>query len=110
MKSPAYTYAAAGAFDVKLTVTDDMGARQCTSPTARSRLRSPGNTNPTANFTFSCTGLDCTFTDGSSDADAGDAVASWAWNFGEPASGTNTSTLQNPSHSYTAQQPRRRNR
>ncbi len=49
--------------------------------------------------------MDCIFTDGSSDPDAGDAIASWAWNFGEPASGTNTSTLQNPSHSFTASSP-----
>ncbi|MFH1701609.1 MAG: PKD domain-containing protein [Candidatus Zixiibacteriota bacterium] len=26
----------------------------------------------------------------------------WEWNFGDPASGDNTSLLQNPSHSYTA--------
>ncbi|MFN8316498.1 MAG: gliding motility-associated C-terminal domain-containing protein [Chitinophagales bacterium] len=30
-------------------------------------------------------------------------VAGWAWNFGEPSSGAaNTSTLQNPSHTYTS--------
>ncbi len=35
------------------------------------------------------------FTDSSNNA------ASWKWDFGEPSSATNTSTLQNPSHTYT---------
>lgn len=29
-------------------------------------------------------------------------VVSWSWNFGEPSSSSNTSTLQNPVHSYSA--------
>lgn len=33
----------------------------------------------------------------------GQAITSWAWNFGDPGSGaTNTSTLQNPTHPYSA--------
>ena len=56
----------------------------------------PVNVAPTANFNFSCTDLDCDFTDLSSDTD-GD-VASVAWAFGDDA----TSTSRNPSHSYAA--------
>lgn len=55
-----------------------------------------GNIAPTANFTSSCTGLSCTFTDASTDSDG--TIASWSWNFGDGG----TSTVQNPSHSYAA--------
>jgi PKD repeat protein len=54
----------------------------------------PGNASPAAAFTSSCTDLDCTFTDQSSDPDG--SVVSWDWDFGDG----NTSTSQNPSHSY----------
>jgi PKD repeat protein len=56
------------------------------------------NTNPVASFTSSCTDLACTFTDLSSDPDAGDGVASWSWAFGDNAS----SASQNTAHTYGA--------
>ena len=57
---------------------------------------SSGNTPPTAGFSYVCTGLACTFTDGSTDP--GGSIASRSWNFGD----TGTSTLPNPSHTYAA--------
>ena len=54
----------------------------------------PANNPPTASFTYSCTGLSCTFTDTSTDADG--TIASWSWGFGDGA----TSTLQNPAHTF----------
>ncbi|KAA9340326.1 PKD domain-containing protein [Adhaeribacter soli] len=61
----------------------------------------PNTTPPVANFTATplttCNGL-VTFTDGSTNI-----PTSWSWNFGDPASGVaNTSTLQNPTHSFSA--------
>lgn len=56
----------------------------------------PVNLPPTAAFTFSATGLDVQFTDGSSDADG--SIVSWLWSFGD---GT-TSTQQNPNHTFSA--------
>ncbi len=57
----------------------------------------PGqNVAPTAEFTSSCTGLSCTFTDRSTDSDG--TVASWSWNFG----GGGTSTQPNPVHAFPA--------
>ncbi len=56
---------------------------------------------PTANFTFSPTGVPIMgtpihFTDSSTGS-----PTSWTWNFGDPASGTsNVSTLQNPTHVF----------
>jgi subtilisin family serine protease len=55
-----------------------------------------GNTPPTVNFGFSCSGLACSFTDQSSDSDG--TIASRSWNFGDGA----TSTATNPSHTYGA--------
>jgi len=53
-----------------------------------------GNQPPAASFTYSCTALDCNFTDTSTDSDG--TIVSWAWDFGDTA----TSAAQNPSHSY----------
>ncbi len=60
-------------------------------------------TAPTASFTFSPSGVPVMgtpvqFTDASTGS-----PTSWAWNFGDPASGTsNVSALQNPSHVFQA--------
>jgi len=51
---------------------------------------------PMADFTSSCTDLDCNFTDQSSDSDG--TIASWSWNFGDGG----MSSTQNPGHTYAA--------
>jgi PKD repeat protein len=56
----------------------------------------PANTPPTASFTYSCTGLSCTFTDTSVDPDG--TIAGWSWTFGDGA----TSTVKNPTRTYAA--------
>ena len=55
-----------------------------------------GNAPPTANFTFSCSGLTCSFTDTSTDGDG--TIASRSWSFGDGG----TSTATNPAHTYAA--------
>ncbi len=55
-----------------------------------------GNNAPTANFTFSTSGLTANFTDTSTDSDG--TIASRSWNFGD----SSTSTATNPSHTYAA--------
>jgi subtilisin family serine protease len=54
------------------------------------------NQPPTANFTFTCTGLTCSFTSTSTDSDG--SIAGSSWNFGDNTSGTGT----NPGHTYAA--------
>lgn len=54
----------------------------------------PGNQPPNAAFTWSCTDLSCTFTDGSGDPDG--SIVSRAWDFGDGG----TSGATNPSHTY----------
>jgi PKD repeat protein len=56
------------------------------------------NDPPAAAFTPSCTGLACTFTDGSTDPDGNDDITGWSWDFGDDA----TSTEQSPAHTYAA--------
>jgi serine protease len=51
---------------------------------------------PTANFTFTTSGLTANFTDTSTDSDG--TIASRAWNFGD----STTSTATNPSKTYAA--------
>ncbi len=55
-----------------------------------------GGTTPTANFSFTTSGLTATFTDSSSDT--GGTITGHSWNFGD---GT-TSTTTSPSHTYSA--------
>jgi PKD repeat protein len=54
------------------------------------------NQAPNADFASSCDGLDCSFTDQSTDSDG--VIDSWSWAFGDGA----TATSRNPSHSYPA--------
>jgi PKD repeat protein len=57
----------------------------------------PGpNSDPVADFTSSCSGLTCSFTDRSSDPDG--SVVLWSWSFGDGA----TSAARNPSRTYGA--------
>jgi PKD repeat protein len=55
-----------------------------------------GNTPPVASFSNTCTDLQCSFTDTSTDP--GGSVVGWSWTFGD----TTGSTAQNPSHNYAS--------
>lgn len=48
---------------------------------------SPSNQPPTAAFTYSCTGLSCSF-NGSGSSDADGSIVSYAWSFGDGATGS----------------------
>ena len=55
-----------------------------------------GNVPPSANFSFTTSGLTANFTDTSTDSDG--SIASRSWNFGDGG----TSIATNPSHTYAA--------
>lgn len=59
-------------------------------------LSGTGNVAPTANFSFTSSGLTASFSDSSSDSDG--SIASRSWNFGDGTSSTATS----PSKTYSA--------
>ena len=93
-RNPSHTYAAGGEYTVTLTVTDNLGAQG--SASKRVTAGTPANLPPTATFASSCAGLECGFTDGSSDSDG--SLTDWQWDFGDGSSAGEP----NPSHVYAS--------
>jgi PKD repeat protein len=95
-RNPSHTYAAAGSYGVTLIATDNSGTTGSITQTVTVAAPLPTNAPPIANFTSSCTGLTCSFTDGSTDSDG--SVTAWSWTFGDAGS----STARNPSYTYAS--------
>jgi PKD repeat protein len=95
-----YTFTTAGSPNVTLTVTDEEGLTNSKTSPVTVAPATPTNTAPTAGFTFSCTGVNCTFTNTSTDVAPG-TIASYLWDFGD----LTTSTEESPVHAYTATAP-----
>ena len=99
-KTPAaHTYAAAGSYTVKLTVTDDKGATDSTTKSVTvTAPAGPANQAPTASFTATPNDLAVTV-DASASTDADGTIASYAWEFGDGG----TATGKTPAaHTYAA--------
>lgn len=94
-----HTYANGGTYNVRLTITT---TDNCTAEKIIAIQISP---SPIANFMHSttlCALMPIDFTD-LSQSNGGSAITEWLWNFGDPTSGSaNTSTVKNPSHSFTS--------
>jgi len=80
-----------GSFAMQSTWSNDTNRCDISHP-----IVSGSGGTPTANFTYSASGLTVAFTDTSTDA--GGTIGSHAWTFGDGG----TSTAANPSHTYTA--------
>jgi PKD repeat protein len=91
-KNPTFTFPAAGEVSVTLTVADDGGAEDAAVKSVT--LTVPVAGSPTADFSVSCSSLDCTFHDLSTDADG--TVVAWAWEFSDGGA----STDQHPVHHF----------
>ena len=100
LQNPTHIYATAGSYIVTLTVRNDKG---CVSAPVASFPINIDN-RPQAGFIIPEVCLNDTyaqFIDTSKLSNS--AINRWEWDFGDPGSGPlNTSTLQNPTHSYTA--------
>ncbi|MCW2797923.1 PKD domain-containing protein, partial [Nocardioides sp.] len=81
---PQKDYLATGTYDVTLSVTDDGGLT--TSVTHQVSVVKP-NVPPNAAFTTTCTFLACDF-DATTSTDSDGTVDSYAWDFGDGATGT----------------------
>ncbi|MCF7553846.1 LamG domain-containing protein [Pseudonocardia sp. WMMC193] len=88
----SHTYAAAGAYTVTLTVTDDKGA---TGTVSTSVTVAAPNQPPVSAFTYQATNLSVAF-DGSTSSDAEGPIASYAWDFGD----TGVGATATPTHVY----------
>ena len=86
-----HTYAAAGSYDVTLKVTDDKGA----TATKTSTVTVAAPQDPVAAFTSTVTGLGVAL-DASGSSDPDGTIASYAWTFGDGATGTGV----NAAHTY----------
>jgi PKD repeat protein len=94
-KSPAYTYAQGGTYNVTLVVIDNEGAMDTKTTTA-----TIDDTEPTADFAGTPTsGLKPLTVDFSDSSSSYDGIAAWDWDFGDG----DTSTEQNPTHVYTTE-------
>lgn len=80
-KTTTHTYAGGGTYTVTLTVNDAGGTSQSTQSVVVNAPPPP--VAATASFTYTCSGIKCTF-DGSSSKNA----VSYAWSFGDGTSGT----------------------
>ncbi|TDU87109.1 PKD repeat protein [Kribbella voronezhensis] len=92
--NPSHHYAAAGTYSVGLTVTDNRGG---TNTKTVSKVVTHVNTLPVATFGETCNSLTCAF-DGSASSDADGPISSYAWNFGDGATGSGATA----SHTYAA--------
>jgi PKD repeat protein len=91
-----HVFPALGPYTVGLRVINNLG---CVDSAYHSVTLTP---SPVANFSFAvpCAGDTLKFTNSSS-VNNGPAIVSYDWNFGDPASGNNTSTMVNPGHVFS---------
>ncbi len=91
-QTATHSYAAAGTYDVTLTVTDALGA---TGTTATSVTVEPANEGPSAAFTSQVQDLTVN-ADATGSTDPDGTIESYTWNFGDGTTATGATT----SHTY----------
>jgi gliding motility-associated-like protein len=100
LQNPSHVFTQPGTYNISLTVTTSNGCINSNTVTALTVYP-----KPRAGFIIPEVCLSDTyaqFTD-TSRVESPSIIQNWAWNFGDPGSGANnTSILQNPPHSYTA--------
>ncbi len=97
-RRPNHTYAAAGTYQVTMTVTDNQGG---TTTLTQPVTVTAANQAPVASFTSTTTGLTAAF-NGSASADPDGTIASYSWDFGDSSPAGVGAT---PSHTYATAGP-----
>ncbi|QCB94432.1 PKD domain-containing protein [Cellulomonas shaoxiangyii] len=92
-QAPAHTYAAAGTYTVRLTVTDDLGA----TATTEQAVTVTANVAPVAAFTPTVTQLQVAV-DASASSDPDGSVVGHTWDFGDGTQGSGATAR----HTYAA--------
>jgi len=94
-----FYYTADGAYNVVLTVTDNLGATGQVSHklAVTMPVTGPVNQPPNANFTYTANGLTLNF-DATSSSDPEGGTLSYAWNYGDNITGSGA----RPNHTYAA--------
>jgi PKD repeat protein len=96
--SRSHTYGSSGTYQVTLTVTDDQSESDSRTKSVQvTSVPLPSNQEPTADFSFSCDDLTCSF-NGSSSNDPDGTIVSYQWNFGDGGSSSGV----NRSHTYNS--------
>ncbi len=98
LQNPLHAFTTGGTYNVTLLVYNGSGCLDSISKDVTV------NGAPVAIFSSdtACTNNLTHFTDEST-TETGTTIIAWLWNFGDPGSGSgNTSTLQNPTHTYTS--------
>lgn len=96
LQNPWHIFTGSGSYLVTLTITDSIGCQNSYSDEVFI------NPSPEADFLFqnNCANDSTAFFDQSAMASA--PITGWNWDFDDPASPNNTSTVQNPYHDFTA--------
>ncbi|MBK7434168.1 MAG: PKD domain-containing protein [Chitinophagaceae bacterium] len=98
LPSPTHTYGDTGIYILKLAVNRGLPC----SDSATAIVKVYPGFFPDFDFQGQCTTIPIQFRDLTTVAYG--VVNKWVWNFGDPGSPLNTSTLQNPTHLYNAAQ------
>lgn len=97
--NPTHIFSAIGTYDVTLTASNSITGCNNTKTKPVTIYSKPQTNFLLSPPPFSCNGTPSQFNDLTPNPPDSN-VASWAWNFGDPGSSQNTSTLKNPQHTY----------
>lgn len=100
-QNPSFTYNTPGTYSVSLQVKNQFGCQSTIVQPTIIQI-APTTVNFSVDSPSGCAPLAVNFTDISS-TPANNPIIGWTWDFGDPGgTGSNTSTLRNPSHTYSA--------